>query len=203
MKANILTPGRSSYQYRPADARTDVRSVASYRGGVEDPSEPDTLPIQSQACQPAELQLSPSGYEGEMVASSGQWSAIEEALPSRCSSGAINFSTMDGLHYLEDQAEPPKLQIEMLNSHSLGASMRRQHASNPTVSPSITSERSQGLYSRGWNNSVGVDNSQDSSTQLSRQSTGGFHCQQCGKAKRRACDLRYACGCTGVHLWYD
>lgn len=116
---------------------------------------------------------------------------MSEAFPSRYGlSNGVHFGNMGEVQYMSGDTAQAIMHPDSSHLQPMNGSVRGEHASDGMLPQHLGITDSRELDSLGWDGPPVRSEDQTSNTQSSSQASGSFQCQDCGKTKRRACDLR-------------
>lgn len=195
----MLTGCSSRHDFRPPDARTEIRSASSCHDNLGDLFDHNATWNQPQSSPNANYLLSPHGNVGDILAGEGQWT---NPTATQNFTDTIQLSTMRSASYAQGQLGASNMHFEMPPADIAAESAP---LTTPVLRLTVPAQsmQSQELETLGWDRSIAGSQSQSGSSQIPSQSASGHKCSICDKVKQRACDLRYACDCIGFTPLFD
>lgn len=194
----MLISSRSKRNSRPPGAVSVAPSAISPIPRDEDQLHHSFSGLHTEA-QQTDFYLPSQGNNAENLAGeAGQWTnegPMADPMASRSMQmpGNVHFNA-----FLGGSSANAGATMDISPTDSM---LRPGNVSSSNFAIPITAQSTQlsELDTIGWGQPALRPRSTAGESQSTRHTSGGYKCQQCGKLKKRACDLRYACDCPELH----
>lgn len=194
----MLISSRSKRNSRPPGAVSVAPSAISPVPRDEDQLHHGFSGLHTEA-QQMDFYLPSQGNNAENLAGeAGQWTnegPMADPMASRSMQmpGNVHFNT-----FLGGPSASAGAPLDMSPTDSV-LQAGNVSSSNFRIPIPAQNEQLSEIDTIGWGQPALRPRSTAGESQSTRNTSGGYQCQQCGKSKRRACDLRYACDCLELH----